>query len=355
MKHRRGKIKVGLVGIGRAGWGMHRRELEKLPRLFKVVAACDVDRKRCRQAAEALGCRTYTDIRGLASDPEVELVDITTRSVDHADQAIVAVKAGKPVFMEKPIAVSYVEAKKMGRAAKRAGVEIYARHNRRFEPAFQHVREIIDSAGLGEVHSIKLCRGGYQRRADWQTILKYGGGQLLNWGPHVIDHALQLLDAPVADMWSDLQRIAAAGDAEDCVRIILKGENGRLADVQIGGGMAIREPECTVHGSRGSIVVRGREIQMRYLSPRQKLARLRAKTSTPPKEGGFGNPEKLRWVEKTVPVKPRRRVDVGTSIWRHLYAAMRKGEPFPIKWEEALEVMRIIDLARKGTEFELPG
>lgn len=353
MSKGKGKIKVGLVGVGRAGWGMHCRELAKLPRLFKIVAACDIDRKRCRQVGDALGCRTYTKVRDLVADPEVELVDITTRSVDHAEQAILAVKAGKPVFMEKPIAASYAEAKRMGRAAKRMGVDIYCRHNRRFEPAFQHVRGIIDSGILGDVHSIKLCRGGYQRRTDWQTILKFGGGQLLNWGPHVIDHALQLLDAPVVDMWSDLQRIAAAGDAEDCVRILLKGENGRLADVQIGGGMAMREPECMVHGSRGSLVVRGSEIQMRYISPRQKLTRLTAKRSTPPNQAGFGNTEKLRWIDKTLPVKPGKRGDMGTTIWRHLYDAMRKGKPFPIKWEEALEVMRIIDLARKGTEFEL--
>lgn len=354
MAQGRGMIRVGLVGVGRAGWGMHRRELEKLPRLFKIVAACDVDKARRRQAVEEWGCRTYTKARDLVADPEVELVDITTRSVDHAEQTILSLKAGKPVFIEKPIAASYAETKKMGRVAKRTGVEIYCRHNRRFDRDFQHVREIIDSGVLGSVHSIKLCRGGYQRRADWQTILKYGGGQLLNWGPHVVDQALQLLDSPVADMWSDLQRIAAAGDAEDCVRILLKGENGCLADIQIGGGMAMGEAPYTIHGARGSLVLRGGEIQMRYLSSRQKLAQIKAKRSTPPNEAGFRNPEVLRWVEKTVPVKPRKKVEGGVTLWRCLYKSMRRDEAFPIKWDEALEVMRIIDLARKGTKFELP-
>ena len=58
----KGKIKIGLVGIGRAGWGMHRRELANLPRLFEIVAACDIDKKRCGQMADALGCRTYAEL-----------------------------------------------------------------------------------------------------------------------------------------------------------------------------------------------------------------------------------------------------------------------------------------------------
>ena len=284
----------------------------------------------------------------------MELVDVATRSVDHAAHAIAALKAGKDVFLEKPIAVSRAEARKIERAAKRSEGNVYCRHNRRFEPTFVHVREIMDSGVLGQVHqhqAVPRHLPAPRGLADDPGVRRRTVAQL---GAACHDHALQFLDSPVADMWSDLQRVAAAGDAEDCVRIILRGENGRIADVQIGGGMAVREPECTVHGSRGSIVVHGNEMHLRYLSPRQNLPRLRAARSTPANEAGFGNPEKLRWIEKTIRVKPRRRVDVGTTLWRRLYQSIRKGEPFPIKWEEALEVMRVVDGTRKGTAFALP-
>lgn len=349
---KRGRIQVGVVGIGRAGWGMHRKELGKLGRLFHIVAACDVSKDRCKQMEADLGCRTYTDIRDLIADPAVEVVDICTRSPEHVVHAILGLKSGKVVFLEKPIALSYAEAKKLKKAAERFGGRLYIRHNRRCEPAFQHIREIVDSGILGDIHTIKLCRGGFQRRDDWQTLIACGGGQLLNWGPHIIDHALHLLGAPVVDMWSHLDRIAAVGDAEDHLRIILKGANQCVADIQISGGVAINEPEYILHGSRGSLVTQGGKIKLRYVSPKQTFRRIKAKESSPPNEAGFGNPEKLRWIEKEIPIKPRLKVDTDTSLWKHLYKTLREDAPFPITIDEALAVMEVVSKVKKGTRFE---
>ncbi len=347
------KVRIGVVGIGRAGWNMHRKELAKLPRMFQIVAACDVQKDRCKQMANALGCRTYAKIDDLIADPEVEVVDICTKSPDHIDHAIRGLKAGKVVFLEKPIALSHAEAKKLKKAANRYGGQLYIRHNRRFEPAFCHVQEIVESGILGRIHTIKLCRGGYQRRDDWQTLIACGGGQLLNWGPHIIDHALHLLGAPVVDVWSHLDRVAAVGDAEDHLRIILKGANDCVADIQISGGTALGEPEYTIHGSRGSLIIQnGKTIKLRYVSPKQTFIRIRAKKSSPPNEAGFGNPEKLRWIEKEIPVKPKPKVETETTLWKCLYKTLRDDAPFPITLDQALAVMDIVSKVKKGTRFE---
>lgn len=345
-------IRVGLIGIGRAGWGMHTKAIDARPGKFRIVAACDPVKSRRDVMAERYGCTTYRDAADLAVDPEVELVDIASRTVEHVTQAVFALKAGKDVFLEKPIAVTYAEARKIERALRGKGRgRVYARHNRRFEPAFQHVREIMAAGTLGDVYEIKLRRHGYQRRNDWQTLIAHAGGQLLNWGPHVVDHALQLLESPVSDMWSDLTRVAAVGDAEDHLKIILKGENGRLVDLEISGGAALSEPEYIVFGTRGALVCKGREIQLRYLDPGKKLARARAKSSNPPFQGGFGNAETLPWIEETLPVSPKAKCDT-PHIWDHLYAAIREGVPFPITLQEALAVMRVISAVKKGTPFE---
>ncbi len=348
----RGRIKVGLVGIGRAGWGMHRPELAKVERLFSIVAACDLKADRCKRMADAVGCRTYRSITDLIADPEVELVDIASRSPEHVAHAVEALRGGKIVLLEKPITLSYEEAKTLKKAVARYKGQLYFRHNRRFEPAFQHVREIIDSGILGDVHTMKFCRNSFQRRDDWQTIMECGGGQLLNWGPHIIDHALRLLDAPVVDMWSHLNRIAAVGDAEDHLRIILKGANERVAEVQISGGAAISEPEYTVHGSRGSLISVTEGFKLRYVLPTQKFSRIRAKKQSPAIDAGFGNNEKLKWIEKVIPVKPKLKVNMDSTIWKCLYKTIRKGEPFPITFDQALSVMDVISKARKGTRFD---
>ena len=211
-----------------------------------------------------------------------------------------------------------------------------------------HIREIVDSGVLGEVFTVKIRRNGFNRRDDWQTLKKFGGGQLLNWGPHVVDHALRLLGSPVKSMWSDLKKVAAAGDSEDHVKIILRGKKGRVVDLEISGGAAIDEPVYIVLGAKGGLRSDGDSISLRYLDPRKKLKANRARAGTP--GAGYGSSEKLKWVEKTVKAKPRG-PESKKDIWGHLYGAMRERKPFPVTLAEAMEVMRVISEAKKGTPF----
>lgn len=341
-------IRIGLVGIGRAGWDMHCAELQGREDKFTIVAACDLLPERRQKMAERYGCAAYASIEELIADPQVELVDIATRSRDHLAHALLALAAGKDVFQEKPMCVSYQQALQLQTAANASSGNLYIRHNRRFEPGFQHIREIMASGILGEVYEIKLRRVGYGRRDDWQTIKQYGGGQLLNWGPHIVDHALRFLESPVTDIWSDLKRIAAVGDAEDHLKIILKGENGRVVDLEISGGAALDEPEYLVSGTLGALQCTWETIHLKYLNPASLPGPKQANPATPGSE--FGSPEVLDWIEETIPVKPALHVDM-TTIWDRLYDTIRNGQPFPIKLDEAIEVMRVISATKENTPF----
>jgi predicted dehydrogenase len=345
-------IGIGLVGIGRAGGRMHQKELKGREKKFKIVAACDVIKERRDKMAEVHGCATYSSIEEMLKDDNVELVDIATPSTLHVPQAKLALKAGKKVFLEKPIALSFREAKTLITATKNTPNSLFIRHNRRFEPGFQHIKEIIDSGILGDVYEIKLRRQKYERRADWQTIMDCGGGQLLNWGPHIVDHALRFLDGKVDSVWSDLRKIAAVGDAEDHVHIILKGggRKNRVIDLEISGGVAQDEPNYIVFGTKGSLTSSGDKLALRYLDPKKKLSRARASRKTPDMGAGFGNDEELKWIEKELKVNPKSRCTCA-SIWDHLYASIRQRKAFPIKLEEAVQVMEIVSKARKGTPF----
>lgn len=345
-------IGLGIIGCGRAGHGMHCGELEKaglLGKQFDLVAACDTHAPwRKRMAERFPDCTVYADIRELLADDRVELVSIATRSCDHVAHGIMALKAGKHVFMEKPIAVSFAEGKKLLRANEKYDGNLYVRHNRRFDPDFLHVREIVDSGVLGDLFEIRLFRASWQRRDDWQTIIEYGGGQLLNWGPHVIDHALQLLGAPKKPLQSiegDLKLIAAVGDAEDHVRVTLTGHNGVKADVEISGGSAIGAPVWVVLGTRGGLSCDGKTITLKYIDPKKKLKSRKADRGVP--GAGFGSPEKIPWVEKQLDVKPKKT----WNIWEEVYRSVRNGKTFPIGLDEALEVMRVVSEVKKGTPF----
>ena len=341
-------IRLGILGLGRAGWGMHGRELEGKERLFQIVAGCDTLKEKRDRFAARHGCPVYRRAEDLVADPNVEMVAVATRSVDHLEHARMALAAGKHVFQEKPITVDYGEAKRLAAAAKRSKGGLFIRHNRRNEPAFLHIREIMVSGILGDVFEVRLMRGGYARRDDWQTLKRFGGGQMLNWGPHIVDHLLRMLDAPIRSMWSDLKRVAAVGDAEDHLRIVATGTNGRVVDMTVSGGAAIMGPDYLIWGTRGALECSGNTITVKYLDPKRKLPSRRPKPGDP--GATFGSPEKLPWIEKTFQARPKRMWD----IWDELFAAVRQGKRFPVTLEEALEVMKVISAAKRGTAFQTP-
>lgn len=327
---------------------MHCSELEKRPDTFKIVAGCDPVKTRRDSITTKFGAKAYASIEKLIADPDVEVVSIATRSPDHVTHAIQALAAGKIVFCEKPIAMNYDEAKVLMKAAKKYPGKLFIRHNRRFEAAFNQIEDIIRSGKIGQVTEVKMRRLGYSRRDDWQTIISAGGGQLLNWGPHIVDQALQFIGAPVASMWSDLKKVAAVGDAEDQLKIVLRGENGIVVDLEISGGSAISEPIFSVAGTKGALTTDEKTIEIKYLDPKVKLAARRAKSGNP-EYGSFGTKEDLPWIKESIEVAK----DVGPDcIWDALYETVRDGKAFRVSLEESLEVMRILSLARKGTPFQ---
>jgi len=238
--------------------------------------------------------------------------------------------------------MNYAQAQKLMAASERSRGNLFIRHNRRFEPGFLHIREIIASGILGDIYEIKLARIDYSRRDDWQALKSCGGGQLLNWGPHIIDHALRFLDSPIEGIWSDLKHVVSAGDAEDHLKIVLRGANGRVVDLEISGGGAVTLPEYVIWGTRGGLTADADTIRLRYLDPKHKLQPRKAKPGDPNLQ--WGSPDNLRWIEKTISVRPKKSYD----IWKELYNAVRKGADFPITLAQSVEVMRIITAAQSG-------
>ena len=342
-------IKVGVVGLGRIGMSVHRTCLKNRPDKFQVVAACDLIQARVDRYVEEFGCKGYLNIEDMINDPEVEVVDIATRSCDHYKHSKMALLAGKSVLVEKPFCETYEQAKELIELGSQpTGPKIYVRHNRRFEEGFILVNDIINSGKLGDVYEIRLTRNGYQRRNDWQTIKEFGGGQLLNWGPHIVDHAIYFCGGAYTEMFSDLKRVAAVGDAEDHLKLVFKGINGRVVDMEISGGVAIDTPEYMIYGSKGSLIGGNNEFKLKYLDPEVELKEITADPATPG-SGSFGNDEVLTWKEETVTFGPHDKTDV---VWDYFYDAYRNCKPYPITSHQAMEVVRTIEAAKIGTIFE---
>lgn len=343
-------IGLGVWGLGRIG-SVHCRHFSAEAQMYQLVAGCDTEQPKVAKLVDEYPCAGYDSPEEFLADPEVELVVIATRSTEHTTHALQALAGGKYVLLEKPIAVRTDDIRKLREADRDYPGRLFFLHNHRFEPAFQHILRIIETRVLGDVEQVKICRHHpYRRRPDWQAILSCGGGQLNNWGSHVIDHALQFIGAPVKDVWSNLKRINAVGDAENHVKTIITGENGIVVDLEISDAVALPGAFCTVYGSRGSLICPDeKQIQLRYIDQGFELPEIAASPDSPPLTGGFGNDERIPWCQRTMAVGPAVNMwdYVEVAIARHLYRALREGVPFPIANADALEVARIIALVKE--------
>ena len=343
-------IKVGIVGLGRAGIGMHSSEVAEYPDRFAIAAACDHAGERLENLPDRFkGAKLYTDYGEMLKDDNVELISIATRHPEHVPMALQALEAGKYVNIDKPYALNNREMAMLAEADKKYPGKLFLRHNRRFEAPFQKAMKLIATGVLGEINTVKLYRSvGYCRRNDWMTMTEFGGGLFTNWGPHIIDQALQYLDSPVVDLWANIRSVISIGDGDDHIKLLLKAANGRVADIEISGAHTLPGRELEVQGSRGTLIypVDGR-IKMRYVDPEIEFKPLKPHPENPPMQ--YGNfDEKLTFIEQFVEIPP---VPM-SEIWKHIYDAIVNNVPFPITIENGLAVTDIMEKAFRQSGFK---
>ena len=343
-------IKVGIVGLGRAGIGMHSSEVAEYPDRFAIAAACDHAKERLENLPDRFkGAKLYTDYGEMLKDDNVELISIATRHPEHVPMALQALEAGKYVNIDKPYALNNREMAMLAEADKKYPGKLFLRHNRRFEAPFQKAMKLIATGVLGEINTVKLYRSvGYCRRNDWMTMTEFGGGLFTNWGPHIIDQALQYLDSPVVDLWANIRSIISIGDGDDHIKLLLKAANGRVADIEISGAHTLPGRELEVQGSRGTLIypVDGR-IKMRYVDPEIEFKPLKPHPENPPmKYGNFD--ETLTFIEQFVEIPP---VPM-SEIWKHIYDAIVNNVPYPITIENGIAVTDIMEKAFRRSNFK---
>lgn len=343
-------IKVGIVGLGRAGIGMHSSEVAEYPDRFAIAAACDHAKERLENLPDRFkGAKLYTDYGEMLKDDNVELISIATRHPEHVPMALQALEAGKYVNIDKPYALNNREMAMLAEADKKYPGKLFLRHNRRFEAPFQKAMKLITTGVLGEINTVKLYRSvGYCRRNDWMTMTEFGGGLFTNWGPHIIDQALQYLDSPVVDLWANIRSVISIGDGDDHIKLLLKAANGRVADIEISGAHTLPGRELEVQGSRGTLIypVDGR-IKMRYVDPEIEFKPLKPHPENPPmKYGNFD--ETLTFIEQFVEIPP---VPM-SEIWKHIYDAIVNNVPYPITIENGIAVTDIMEKAFRRSNFK---
>ncbi|HOJ40701.1 MAG TPA: Gfo/Idh/MocA family oxidoreductase, partial [bacterium] len=285
-------INVGIAGLGRSGWNIHANLLSQLPELFQVKAVCDPQKSRRQEAESKFGCHCYTSLEAMLEDKEVELVVVATPSCFHSADTIKALKAGRHVVCEKPMALSVREADAMIAAAVAARRKLAVFHNRRYAPDFLKVKEVITSGKLGRILLIRMAWHSFSRRWDWQTLRKFGGGTLNNTGPHALDQALQLFGPQKPSLFCVMDRALSLGDADDHVKIVLKARNAPVIDLEISSACAYPQENWLVMGTRGGLHGTFSHLSWKYFLPEEAPVRKLSTAATPDRSY---NADSLPW------------------------------------------------------------
>ncbi|MEO6670421.1 MAG: Gfo/Idh/MocA family oxidoreductase [Ferruginibacter sp.] len=257
------KIKWGIIGCGDV------TELKSGPAFNKVnnselVAVMRRDAAKAADYAARHQVTTwYDDAAKLINDPMVDAIYIATPPSTHECYTIAALSAGKPVYVEKPIAMNTAEATAMTELARQKKLKLSIAHYRREQPKFKKIKQLLDACTIGD---IRFCRLAFLRPAlsmdavkaqktSWRVIPAVSGGGLFHdLAPHQLDLVLWYLgDVRVASGMSQNQ--AGLYDADDIVTGNILFNSGAVFN----GLWSFAAPNgenvdtCEIVGSKGKI------------------------------------------------------------------------------------------------------
>ena len=144
------------------------------------------------------GIQTYDSLKGILNDPAIDIITICTPNSTHSDIAIAAMKAGKHVLVEKPMAISKVDCEGMIHIALKTGKSLFVVKQNRFNPPVQAVKKLVDEKKLGKILSVSVnCYWNrnewYYKSSDWKGKKAFDGGTLFTQFSHFIDVIYYLL------------------------------------------------------------------------------------------------------------------------------------------------------------------
>ncbi len=267
------------IGIGLIGWGFmgrtHTHALRDLPLYYpgidfkvKLAHICSRRLEMAKQAAELAGYEKYTDdYRDVLNDPEVDVVSICTPNDQHEEMAIAALKAGKHVYIDKPLAVTYESAARIAEAAKNAPGKTNMVFNNRYTPAVMRAKALMDEGRVGEILSFQaryLHSGSIDpnKPIGWKQQMQ--GGVILDLGSHALDLLTWLMGYPARVMCKTRTIYASRPTrdggtenslSEDHALMLLEMPNGALGSVEASKIATGSNDELTIEirGTKGAI------------------------------------------------------------------------------------------------------
>jgi myo-inositol 2-dehydrogenase / D-chiro-inositol 1-dehydrogenase len=224
------KIKLGVIGAGRIGKVHIATLVQNVPQA-EVVAVADVNLKSAEEVAKSFGINTvFSNYLDVINHPEVEAVVICSPTDTHARYIVECAEAGKHIFCEKPVDLSLEVIQGALDAVKKAGVKLMVGFNRRFDPNFLKIKQLVVDGKIGEPHILKITsRDPAPPPAEYSAV---SGGMFMDMTIHDFDMARYIAGSEVTEVYTKATvlvdpAIGKAGDVDTAV-ITLSFANGAI-------------------------------------------------------------------------------------------------------------------------------
>ena len=341
--------RTAVIGLGRIAWSRHLPELLRKKDKYELSAIVDPIAARCDETRAKFGpVKSFSSVEELLRNDAPDLAVVCSPTIFHKDQCIALLDRGVHVFCDKPAALNLEEAEAMFEAARRNARRLMIFQPKRVQPESEAAAEIIRSGKLGKIYQISYFSSSYVRRSDWQAQRRNGGGMLLNYGAHYIDLMLYLTGERLIPEYCRTGLVATLGDAEDVVKVILRGpDSGVLCEVDISQASLWRPCEMMIRGSLGTAwyPFEADAWKLRYyepgMFPERKLSEQLAA------EQRKYNLDQVEPLAEEVPVIPGDR----SGVYYDNFYAWLEGKAEPVVGEQdTLLLMETLEKCRKLSE-----
>ncbi|MGN0176334.1 MAG: Gfo/Idh/MocA family oxidoreductase [Methanobrevibacter sp.] len=240
-------VNVGVIGVGAMGEN-HVRVYHKMEEA-NLIAVSDVSEKALKKIEKKYGAKGYTEYSELLENPEIEAVSVCVPTTFHHATVMEAIKHGKHVLVEKPIAFTLEEAEEMIAAAKEAGVLLATGHVERFNPAVQKAKELIDDGVIGDIVT------GFAKRVGPLPPRIKDVGVSIDLAIHDLDILSYLFEEEVTQVYGTMNSILDDCDFEDHAEIMVSFDNEATGIIEVNWLTPYKRRELELTGTAGIISV----------------------------------------------------------------------------------------------------
>lgn len=251
-----GAVGVAVIGAGGFATGVHLPNLSRMAGV-RIEAVCARTGPRAKQAAERHGARfCTTDYNEVLADDRVDAVVVATRHGSHAEIALAALRAGKHVFVEKPLALTEEDCASILGLAEQSGKLVSVGFNRRASRYALAAREALHAAP-GPMALSYRCNAGPLPATHWTRDPVDGGGRILGEAVHFFDWCCWLTRSRPASIHAERLQWAANEDNDDSLAVALRMESGALANILYvtNGNPSLGKERIEANAGGGSLVI----------------------------------------------------------------------------------------------------